>query len=80
MKSLTSDIVASASPVILFVVLLIFLGIIYGIFYYFIGETATIESTMDLLMWRAYVITIVIMFVGLSGWLIMRGQKKGSDL
>lgn len=80
MKSLIKDEIASISPVIIFIVLILLMGIIYGVFYYFIWEAATIESTMDLLMWRGYVITIVIMFVGLSGWLIMRGQKKGSRL
>ena len=75
MKNIITDKIASVAPLLLFFLIVGIIGLLYGIFDVFINAVRNSDTTMNLLMSRAWWFTIVIIFLVLISWLLMKAQK-----
>lgn len=76
MKNIITDNMASVAPLLLFFLVLGIIGLLYGIFDTIMNVVINTDTTMNLLMGRAWAFCIVIIFIILISWLLMRGQKS----
>ena len=76
MKKITIDQIASVAPLLIFLLVLGIIGLLYGIFNIMMESVMDTSTNMNLLMWRAWVICIVIILIIMVSWLLMRAQKS----
>ena len=69
------DDVGSIAPLITFFLAIFIFGLIYGIFNILMTAVMDVDSTMSLMMWRAWIILSVIVFIVMVAWLLKEGQK-----
>ena len=77
MKKIIQNEIASIAPLLKFFLVLGFIGLLYGIFDVMMVAVMDTSNTMNLLMWRAWIFCIVVIFLVMIGWLLMRSQKTG---
>jgi len=77
MRNLLNNNYGSIVPLVTFFLVLLIVGILGGIFINILSPIAVLDSNMDTLMWRAYIFCFVIVFIVVTSWLIMKGQKSG---
>lgn len=70
------DNIGSANSLITFFLVIFIFGLIYGIFNIMMTSVMNVDSTMSLMMWRAWVILGVIVFIVMVAWLLKEGQKS----
>lgn len=76
MKNIIKDKVASVAPLLLFFLIIGIIGLLYGIFDVLMHAVKDTSTTMNLLMWRAWIFCIVIIFIVMVSWLLMKAQKS----
>ena len=77
MRSILTNNHGSIAPLITYILVLFVVGILGGIFINILSPIAVLDSNMDTLMWRAFLFCFIIVFVVVTSWLIMKGQKSG---
>ena len=75
MKKITTNQVASVAPLLIFFLVVGIIGLLYGIFNIMMEAVMDTSTTMNLLMWRAWVVCIVIILIVMISWLLMSAQK-----
>jgi len=69
------DDTASIAPLITFLLVIFIFGLMWGIFDIMMRAVYNVDNTMGLMMWRAWVILGVIVFIVMTAWLLKEGQK-----
>jgi len=64
------------APLITFLLVIFIFGLMWGIFDIMMRAVYNVDSTMSLMMWRAWVILGVIVFIVMVAWLLKEGQKS----
>lgn len=67
---------AGIAPLITFLLVIFIFGLIWGIFDIMMKAVYTVDNTMGLMMWRAWIILGVIVFIVMTAWLLKEGQKS----
>lgn len=70
------DDVGSIAPLVTFLLVIFIFGLMWGIFNIMMEAVYDVDSTMSLMMWRAWVILGVVVFIVMVAWLLKEGQKS----
>lgn len=70
------DDTGNINPLITFFLVIVIFGLIYGIFNIMMTAVMNVDNTMGLMMWRAWIILTVIVFIVMVAWLLQQGQKS----
>jgi len=73
--NLKSNNYGSISPLITYFAVIGICGLLHGIFHVIIEAVASTDSSMNSLMWRAWIFTVVVILIVASSWLLMQAQK-----
>ena len=73
--NLKSNNYGSIAPLITYFAVLGICGLLHGVFTVFVEAVASTDSSMNTLMWQAWIFCIVVILIVASGWLLMKAQK-----
>lgn len=65
----------SIAPLITYFAVIGICGVLHGIFSVIIEAVSSTGSSMNTLMWQAWIFTVVVILIVASGWLLMKAQK-----
>ena len=75
MKKLIENDIGSIAPLIKFFLVIIIWGVLYSVFHVIMSSVMDVSTNMNLLMWRFWVVSLIVVLIVDISRLFMTAQK-----